>query len=99
MRSLSTEVSMRWRSGPRSQLAMGTEKPILGRYSTSCGSSGSMAFLKMYLPSPPRSLRWLGKVASHSTSSWSISGSRTSREWAMLARSTLVLMSPTSQVL
>ena len=33
--------------------------------------------------------------ASHSTSSWSISGSRTSSECAMLARSTLVLMSPT----
>lgn len=29
----------------------------------------------------------------------SINGSRTSSEWAMLARSTLVLMSPTSQVL
>ena len=36
-----------------------------------------------------------GSVAIHSTSLWSIKGSRTSRLCAMLARSTLVLMSPT----
>jgi len=38
-------------------------------------------------------------LASHSTSGWSISGSRTSSACAMLARSTLVRMSPGSQIL
>ena len=48
----------RSRSGPRNQRASGTAKPILGRYSTSCGRCGSIAFLSSHLPSPPRSLRF-----------------------------------------
>ena len=45
-------------------MSSGTAKPILFRYSTSRGSSGSSAFLRMCLPSPPLSLTALGRLDS-----------------------------------
>ena len=58
-------------------------------------ASVSIAFFSRYLPSALRTLKEEGSEASHSTSGWSMSGSRTSSECAMLARPTFVLMSPT----
>src|SRR3989338_6058205 len=80
------------------QCETGALNPSFFLYTILLGNLPAALLLKMYFLLKPLNLRLSGIVITNSTSSWSRKGILTSREWAILARSTFVRMSSVSQV-
>ena len=80
--------SSRERSGPRSHSCAGMSNPVLGRRITLAGNFDFIRLFSTTLRVRPLTLNRFGSVDANSIIRWSRYGGRTSREWAMLMRST-----------